>query len=84
MKMPTPKQMRARFAELTGQAEKIRANADPLREARDKLAADHAKAIESHNAKIAKAEDGLFDIEQERAQLVRALGGKMGEPEAAE
>jgi uncharacterized protein (DUF3084 family) len=74
-----PEKMRARFHDLTAKAAKIRAKADPLREARDEVAARHAKEIAAHNKKVRAAEDGLFDIEQERAMLARALGGRVGE-----
>jgi hypothetical protein len=74
-----PEKMRARFHDLTAKDAKIRAKADPLREARDKVAARHAKEIAVHNKKVRAAEEGLFDIEQERAMLARALGGRVGE-----
>ena len=34
------------------------------------------------DAKIRAAEDGLFDIDQQRALISRALGGKTGVSEA--
>lgn len=77
----TPEKMRKRFHELTAKSAAIRAKADPLREARDKVAARHAREIAGHNAKVQAAEKGLFEIEQERAMLAKALGGRMGEPE---
>jgi hypothetical protein len=73
--------MRARFWELKAKADAIRDTAAPLREARDKLVAAQMKELAKHDAKIAKVEDGLFDIDQEAATLVRAVGGRMGEPE---
>lgn len=76
-----PEKMRRRFHELTTKAAAIRAKADPARADRDRLAAKHGKELETANRKVRTAEKGLFDIEQERAMLVRALGGRMGEPE---
>lgn len=78
-----PDKMRKRFRELTEKSERIRAKVDPLRSARDKAAQRHSREIEKHNAKVRTAEKGLFDIEQERAMLARALGGRTGEPEEA-
>jgi hypothetical protein len=74
-----PETMRARFHDLTAQAVKIRARADPLRDARDTLIKRHANEIDSHNKKVRAAEKGLFEIEQERAMLARALGGRVGD-----
>jgi uncharacterized coiled-coil DUF342 family protein len=76
-----PNKLRKRFHELTAKRDAIRAKADPLREARDKAAANHAKEIADHNAKVRAAEKGLYDIDQERAMIARALGQRVGEPE---
>lgn len=83
-KLPSADTMRKRFWELKALQEKQRAKADPVRAERDALAAKHRKEMEAANKKVAAAEDGLFDIEQEMAMLVRAVGGKMGEPEQAQ
>jgi hypothetical protein len=81
MKLPTPETMKKRFWELKDQRDKLRAKADPIRAERDELSVKHAKEIAKANAKVAVAEKGLYDIEQEMAMLVRAIGGRMGEPE---
>jgi hypothetical protein len=59
----------------------IRAKSDPLRAARDKHVQAAAKKEAQMNAEIAKVEKGLFDLEQERAFLHRALGAKVLTPE---
>jgi hypothetical protein len=79
--LPTPDEMRARFWELKARADAQREKAAPLREERDKLVAEQMKELAKHDAKVAKAEDGLFDMDQEMAVLVRAVGGRMGSPE---
>lgn len=81
MKFPSPETMKKRFWELKGQQEKHRAKADPTRAERDKLVAKQLKELAVHDAKVKKAEEGLYEIEQEMAMLVRAVGGRMGEPE---
>lgn len=78
--MPTPTEMRARFAELTAQAAAIRETVDPLREHRDAVVNKAREDEQLLNDEIRTAEAGLFEIEQERAMIVRALGGKTGEP----
>lgn len=80
MKLPTAETMKKRFWELKAQQEKQRAKADPVRDERDKLVAKQLKELEAADKKVAAAEDGLFEIEQEMAALVRAVGGRMGEP----
>lgn len=73
--------MRARFHELGKKRDAIRNKADPIREARDKLARQHESEIAKANAEVKSAEKGLFEIDSERAMLVRALKGQMGEPD---
>lgn len=84
MKLPSHEEMRARFWELKAQRDEKREKADPIRAERDELVAKQLKELEKADAKVAKAEEGLFDIEQEMAMLVRAVGGRMGDPEAKE
>jgi hypothetical protein len=81
MKLPSPETMKKRFHELKAEHDKLRAKADPVRAKRDELAVKQAKEMAIENAKVRKAEAGLFEIEQEMAALVRAVGGSMGEPE---
>jgi uncharacterized coiled-coil DUF342 family protein len=77
----SPEKMRARFAELRDKRDRLQEKAAPLRLQRDGA---WAKALEERaklDTKIARAEDGLFEAEQELAALSRALNGKV---EAAE
>lgn len=78
----SPKAMRERYAELTEMAAGIRAKTDPLRAARDKFANKAREEEMRLNAEIKTMEIGLNGIDQERALIVRALGGKIVEPEA--
>lgn len=72
--------MRARFHDLTARAEAIRAVSTPLREARDTKVNAAREAENAMNAEIKAAEAGLFEIDNERAALARALKGQTGEP----
>lgn len=72
--------LRARFAELTEQRQAILDVSEPLRRDRDALVAAHQAAEQAANAAITKAETGLYDIDQERAMIVRALNGKTTDP----
>jgi uncharacterized protein (DUF3084 family) len=76
-----PDKMRKRFHELKAKRDAHRAKSDPIRAARDKVAARHTKEIAKQDEKVRVAEKGLYEIEQEMAMLVRAVGGQMGEPE---
>jgi hypothetical protein len=78
----SPKALRAQFNDMTSQAAAIRAITDPLRVERD-AHVNAARDIElAMNAKIKELEAPLFDLDNSRAMLVRALGGKTGEPSA--
>lgn len=77
----TKELLQQRFKELTGQRESILAKSLPLREERDEL----AKQVQALKAdmneiavKIKEAETGLFEIDNERGQINKALGGKTG------
>lgn len=76
-----PENLRARFAELGEQREGMLATSAPLREQRDTIARAAQEQIAALDVQIRDAEDGLFDIDQERGLIARALGGKTGEPE---
>jgi hypothetical protein len=86
--MPTnpldPANLRKRFADLGEQREAILAKTTPLREKRDALVQEVAAKIRPLDDEIQKFEGGgiLVQIDQERATIVRALGGKTSEPEA--
>lgn len=74
----SPEAMRNRFSELGEQKAKIETKAAPLIAARDEMAAKYQADLDLANAKIKKAQDGLFEIDQERALIVRALAGSTG------
>jgi len=74
----SPDRMRARFAELAGLAADKRARAAPLRRERDDFVQSNSAKEARMNAAIAKAEAGLFELDQEAAMIARALGGRTG------
>ena len=76
----THENLRARFRELTERSEAIRAASAPQRAALDKHVNDAAEKTRELTEAVQKTEKGLFNIEQERALISRALGGKTSEP----
>lgn len=76
-----PESLRARFAELGEQREAMLAASGPLRDRRDTLAREAQEQIAALDSQIRTAEEGLFQIDQDRGMIARALGGKTGEPE---
>jgi hypothetical protein len=76
----TPEALRARFAELGDQRSAMLVVSSPLRDQRDTIAHDSQVRIAALDNQIEAAEAGLFDLDQERALIARALGGKTGEP----
>ena len=72
----SPENLRKRFAELTDKAAGIRKVSDPLRAKRDAHVQKAREGEDKMNADIKAAEKGLFEIEQERGMIVRALDGK--------
>lgn len=71
-----PDVLRERFAELTAQRDAILAQSVPLRETRDAaIAAARAERVTADTAILA-IEAPLFDIDQERALITRALNGQ--------
>lgn len=74
------------FQSLTEQRDAIVKKSDPLRARRDKLVNDHRERETAINDEIRAAEEGLAQIDQRRARLVRMLGGKTSivEPSADE
>jgi hypothetical protein len=76
----SPDRMRARFAEITKLTADKRAKAGPLREERDAFVQGNAAKEARMNAAIARAEDGLFELDQEAAMIARALNGKTSAP----
>lgn len=77
----SPEALRERFAALTAKHDEIRAKSDPLRIKRDKHVQAARKVEDKMNAEIKKAEEGLFELEMERATIARALGGKTAAPQ---
>lgn len=76
--MLDPDALRARFRELTGKSQAIRAVAVPLRDRRDAMVADHEAKLAPIQREIREIEAPLYEIEQERAMIARALNGKTG------
>ncbi len=72
------KTMQDSFRQLTEQAEKIREQSAPLREARDKFANEAREKELEMNAQIKEVEKELADIDNTRGMLSRALGGQTG------
>lgn len=72
--------LRARFNELGMDRAAILATSTPLREQRDKLVRDVTTQAATLEAQVKTIEAPLFDLDQERAMLARALGGRTGDP----
>lgn len=75
-----PNNMRKRFHQLTGEIAAIEAGSMPIRTERDALVQAHEATRKALDARIKKAEVGLFDLKQEYAMIARSLGGKTGKP----
>ena len=73
-----PDTMRKRFHELNTKREAILAVSAPLRAKRDEAVAAYESVARPLEAQIKQAEAGLFEIDQERAMISRALRGKTG------
>lgn len=73
---------RARFHNLVGKRDSIRAVSGPLRDKRDALVQKARAEEDALNAQIKSAEDGLYEIDQEIGEIVTLLDGKTGEPPA--
>lgn len=76
--MMDPAALRIRFSELTAKVASIRAQSAPFRDAYDAEVARHTQAASPLKQAIREAEAGLYEIEQERAMISRALSGKTG------
>lgn len=77
----TPATLRARFAELSDARSAILDVSTPLRDERDAVSAAAQATIAAIDIQIAAEEAGLFEIDQERAMIARALGGRTGAAE---
>jgi uncharacterized coiled-coil DUF342 family protein len=76
MQLPTPDELRARFAELAADREAILAASAPIRAERDQVSAEADDKVAKFNARIARKEEGLFELDTEMAAIARALGGR--------
>jgi len=75
----SPEALNARHDEIQVKREKILAKATPLREARDAAVDDLTpKQRREADEAIIKAEKGLYELDVERAVIVRALGTRTG------
>lgn len=73
--------MRKRFHDLGKEREKLLAPLDKARAERDKLVAEHEAKIKPLENKIKELSTPIFDIDQERSKLAKALKGQTGKPE---
>lgn len=82
----TPTVLKKHFHDLTAKGDKIRAKLDPLRDELNGLAdskLSHKDALKREaeiRPEIVKLQQQLAPIENERAMVSRALGGKTGQP----
>lgn len=76
--MMDPTVLRKRFSDLTAEATSIRAQSAPFRDAYNAEVARHTRAAAPLEQAIREAEAKLYEIEQERAIISRALNGKTG------
>ena len=75
-----PGTMRKRFHELGAQREEILARSAPLRAKREEAVAAYESVVKPLEAQIKEAEKGLYELDNERGMISRALGGKTGNP----
>lgn len=73
-----PDTMRKRFHELNAKREAILAVSTPLRDKRNEAVATYESVVKPLEAQIKQAEACLYEIDQERAVISRALRGKTG------
>lgn len=76
----SPDKMRKRFAELTEQHDKLDAKRTALQLERDSKVDTHPeKVVRAYRDRIIKLHEEIAPIEEERAMISRALGGKTSE-----
>lgn len=80
IKFPTSAEMQAEFHALGKKRAEILAKSMPLREKRDKEFQAAEKIFKDRSAEISRIEGGLYELDMQRGQLARALGGKTGVP----
>lgn len=73
-----PDSMRKRFHDLGTKRDEILAKSAGARAKRDEFVASTQAEAQRMSDDVKAAEAGLFEIEQERAFIARALGGKVG------
>jgi len=76
--MMDPATLRKRFSDLTAEAVSIRAQSARFRDEYNAEVMRHTSIVAPLEKVIREAEAGLFEIEQERAMISRALNGKTG------
>lgn len=77
----SPPDARAKFKALTEEFDKKFAPLVKLKEERDKKADKLTRSeFAEYDNRIRKANEGLYEIEMERAAVARALGGRTAEP----
>lgn len=81
--MPSQNEMRARFHELGRMRDEAAAKAKPLRDEYEAMRVQECALRDKMApvvARLKEAEAPLFEIDQERGALSRALNGKTGAP----
>ncbi len=73
-----PGTMRKRFKELEAKRAALLAEIAPVEVERDALIAAHNAAIKPLEAKLKTMRAPLFDLDNERGMIARALNGKTG------
>lgn len=73
-----PDSMRKRFHDLGAKRDEILVKSAGARAKRDEFVASTQAEAQRMSDDVKAAEAGLFEIEQERAFIARALGGKVG------
>lgn len=76
--MMDPAALRKRFSDLTAEAVSIRARSARFRAEYNAEVARHTAIVAPLEKAIRETEAGLYEIEQERAMISRALNGKTG------
>lgn len=81
-----PSVLRAEFQRLGEIRDAVMAKVDPLEEKRNKIRAKahEAEQVLVDEIKRLKAEAGLFDLDNKRAMICRALSGRTSAPVVAE
>jgi predicted nucleic acid-binding Zn-ribbon protein len=70
---------RQEFHDLGARKQEIHDTSEPLRAERDKISQEADRKLKELSQQIKEAEKDLFEIDQQRAALCRALGGRTGE-----